>query len=347
MLAEEIFSLSEWMERHALGAASQFEAFCVALEHNSRQQPKQPVKQVHEDLVDVIVKMPTEQLSAEQCELLKNRNVFELLGRAGKEFFTDVMQQDGYDPATAALEARSAWQRLQSVSQELNVARTSLLAVGLTRPELTKTDGQFITRVKFAGDASIKNVSEFKKWANDWHIIAHGISAVAGERPEDIQIVGASRGSLIIWLSSTILVTEALALIARNANRITLSIVQSMEAIEKLRHTKVMNKEFEDLLEAGIHKLKADGQAEIVDNVISHFGKKIEAEVKSKLEKAVEKYLDFTEKGGEIDILAPPVSGTSDDQMLEKVSELRDIVEETRKIRDELPKLLNAHDGSD
>jgi hypothetical protein len=347
MLAEEIFALSEWMERYVLGSSSQFESFCSTLENNARQPSKQPVKPHYDDLVLRLEEMPVEQLSAEQRSLLERRGVFQFLGAHSVPLFSKIKEQDGYDPATAAQEARGAWQKLQTLSNELIQVRGGLFALGVNHDgyELDKT--RFTTRIRFAGDASIANMADFKRWANDWHVIAHGIAAAAGERPEDVEVVGASRGSLIIWISTSLVVAGALAVLARNATSITLSVVQALNAIEQLRHTKVMNQQIEEIAKENVRKLRDDGKSEIVDGVVEKLGGHVNAELKGKLEKAVDKYLEFSQRGGEIDMLAPPAAPANEDgePMSEQVAELRNIIEETRKIRDEMPKLIEGFEG--
>lgn len=344
MLAEELLSLAEWVERHVLGARSEFENFCTTLEHNARQQNKQPVQPHFDQLSSKLMTMPVQQLSAEQRALLEKRGVLKYLAESGRAHFKRVMEQDGYDPATAAQDGRAAWQALQTLSQELTQVRNGIVGLGIEESGARRDDGSFVTRVRFTGEASISNISDLKKWAADWHVIGHGLAAAAGERPEDIQIVGASRGSIVLWISGTLLVTGALAIMARHACTVTLNVVQALSAIEQLRHTKVTNQQVEEILKENLKTVQANGKNEIVDEVIQHLGTRVNAEARSKLEKSVEKYLEFTQKGGEIDMLAPPTAAvaTDDEQMSAKVAELRQIIEETRKLRDSLPQLIEG-----
>ena len=68
-----------------------------------------------------------------------------------------------------------------------------------SEPEIS-TD-QVLTRVIFEQDASVKNIKELKDWTSKWFDIGRGFAMANGQTPEDVQVLGGARGSLIIELA--------------------------------------------------------------------------------------------------------------------------------------------------
>lgn len=343
MIVGELLDIATWLEKYVSPRLPYFEQAVSVLEHNASQPSKRTLEEHLTTLLQSLDAIPVEQLNIEQSELLEKNGVLKYIGPRGRQYFDDLVRKSSYDPATAANEGRSAITTITNAIQIFANARAAVISTGMeVIPSFAADDDGILSRIHFQGKASIRNVVELEKWSSEWLIISQGLAAAADERPEDIRVVGASTGSVIIWVITSLTVSAILAQLIKRASTITLNVVEASTAIEQLRHTKVMNKAVEDMMTENLQKLKSEGRSDVVNGLLTHLDGKINSEVKSKLKKAVDKYFDFVEKGGEIDMIAPPISTDEEtDALSTQIAEIRTLIEENRKLTESLPKLLS------
>ena len=97
-------------------------------------------------------------------------------------------------------------QKLQIIYQMLSegVAKSNQIKVGLTGcviDEPYELGNEILMRVSFTGHAMMSNVTDFKAWGAIWYDRGRGIAMAHDATPEDIKIVGATKGSIIIELA--------------------------------------------------------------------------------------------------------------------------------------------------
>ena len=80
--------------------------------------------------------------------------------------------------------------------------------------EVALEGDQVEVRLRFTDKASIGDVADLRKWSGEWYTIIHGISACVNERPEDTKIVGASAGSIWLYLVASAKIAQLVAIIA-------------------------------------------------------------------------------------------------------------------------------------
>jgi hypothetical protein len=108
------------------------------------------------------------------------------------------------------------------------LAKSEQIKTGLTDcvfEEEYEAENEILMRVSFTGNAPMSNVADFKSWGNIWYDIGRGISMAHGLSPEDIKIVGATKGSIIIEL----------AVIASIATTTSGIILAALKVAEKVR----------------------------------------------------------------------------------------------------------------
>ncbi|MFM5577164.1 hypothetical protein ACET7N_00435 [Aeromonas veronii] len=147
--------------------------------------------------------------------------------------------------------------------------------------------------------------------------------------PEDIKVVGAQKGSIIIELAT-------LAVIATTASKIILSALSIAERvlaikkqIEEIKALKLTNQKLEQELEKEIDISKQNGLKNIKDDLINELkiqqdgdGEKIKV-----LEKAVKNLIEFVEHGGEVDFVSKDQNDNNPDiqQLKMNFSEIKRI----------------------
>lgn len=347
MIVDELYGLAVWLNREVAPNLSLYDNLASVLEHNARNAQKSAVSEPLQNLENMLAMMPMERLTAEQTELLKANGALPYLGKEGLDRFRKIVRSNNFDPATAAEDARTAYTRVNETINKLQSMKSALEAASVPVERPFVIDEGIVTRLHFKDKANIGDVAELKKWSAEWYEIARGLSAAVGEKPEDVRIIGASTGSLILVLATTIAVASTLAILALRANTISKSVLDVLNGIEDLRHKKVLNKTIEDAMKAQAEAIKASGVAEAVNDVKTQIGKAINKEVEGQLQKSVEKYFAFTEKGGEIDMIAPPKLETDDELgIVRGITQLQDAIESVRLGRSNLQIMLGK-DGSD
>lgn len=346
MIVEELYGLTQWATAEIGPLLSHYENLATTLEHNTRNTQKVGVRDQLLPLEEALRRVPLQRLTAEQLELLDKNDMLRYLGTSGIDFLKVTVRDGNFDPATGASSVRGAHQALTQGLRRLETLREDMNSANVQVERKFSADAGVITRLHFQDRANIGDVAELKKWSSEWYDIARGLAAATKERPEDVRVIGASTGSLILVLSTSVAIATVLSILAKNANLISKSVLDILNGIEDLRHKKVLNQTIEDAMKEQAKAIKDNGVATAVDSVKAHLGVVIDKEVETLLNKAVEKYFNFTEKGGEVDMLAPPASDAKADKAISaNIAELNASIEEVRAVKANLQQLLGTGDG--
>lgn len=214
MFVDELISLQDWVQKYVATKKSSYKQIQSVLEHNSNQQNKQEVEPSFLEIIEALKSQPTEQLTEEQRVFLKNIEAFQYIGAAGVKWYEETIKRTEYDPATSARLTREAFESINNLISNLSQIVSALDATKYKISEVDDIAGQVIGRIHFEGDAKIDNMVDFEKWAKDWNLIARSLAEAVKERPEDVKIVGASTGSVILWIGGSLLVMRLLAILA-------------------------------------------------------------------------------------------------------------------------------------
>ena len=203
-------------------------------------------------------------------------------------------------------------------------------------------------RLEFQEGAAISNIVEWKNWASKWHDIARGVAMVADEAPDNVHVVGASKGSIILILATTYTVALLLGGIFKIVTRRASEVVQLGVEVEDLRTRRLLNKELEDAFERRAQEVKSGGVDEAIAEVKRLRGQAKDGEVEKVLSKAVKELFDFCEKGGDLDFVAPhdedAPSEESEEENAEKlVAEMRELIEEIKLNKESVKQLTHSN----
>ena len=296
MEVQEVISLADWFNENLDQAINAYTSLVNVLQHNAQQVDKQPVQEPLEDLVRVLAAMPTEQLSLLQLRVLENLEVSGLIGRRGAKWIEETVKTKTYDPATTFQSTQDANSKLQQAKAQLDSFGSAATAVGFVRSDFEEETDHLLINIIFQNDASIANVRDWKKRSAEWEQIIAGLAEAVGEKPEDVTVAGFSNGSIILTLAATAAVTKLLAMISKHIVGIAHDILSVRIKAEELRQARMMTDNMQEEFK-NLEKTKRDaGKAEIAEE-IGRALPDLEPEIRTKLDKSIEKALAFGEAG--------------------------------------------------
>jgi len=342
----ELYHLGNWASDNILnkGIPSLYQQLAALLSQNSQpHQPKQPFADQRDNLLTALKEIPTDELSIEQLNFLKALGLGNYIGEDGKKLVEDILFKNSIDVAAAFQQINEITAKLNNALQKLIQLRDGLS--GLLPEQEIHDPGKIHMRIRFAGDAHLSNVVDFKKWGEAWYEIGRGIAMANDSAPEDIQIVGASNGSIILELMVA----------AKIAGIISGILLAALHVAEKYYQVKIMQENARtqtlsnDLLQALVREaenIRTQGIANINAQAREKLGipetgsgDKINA-----LNKSIRKLTDFILKGGTVDISKPDFSDDAENndtpkEMIENIARIRSDFQEIRRIQKGIPLL--------
>lgn len=351
MNTRELFSLCEWFSTHAKPAAQYYGELQAALRHNATQPQKQPVRDQLNKLLSALRSMPMHELNNDQIHILEGQNVVHLTGAPGAKGVEKIVKSARFDPATANAEIQQMHHAMNEALRKLGAVKDSLLEIEEFETYQSDFD-QMIVRIHFKDTAAISDVAAWKEWSNEWFDIVRGIAMCVDEAPENVRVLGARQGSVIMILGATAGVTALLLLISNHLTKIALNGLQVANAVEDLKQKVKLNQ----VQVEGLEKSIADGDKNAVKDLVNEakesLPKAIDGGQENALINSITKFQNFTRKGGEVDFLAPPdpddvAEMELDENEVQQITEIRETLEELRNIREETRLLTNQQDGNE
>lgn len=319
MDVNELWGVLQWYNKH-LGVKfpRKFTPLHSALNNNIQpNNSKQPVTEHAKGLTDFLRQVPIDDLTIAQLRFLADIEVASYIGEAGATKIEDLLNRSPIDPVAAT-------NGVQEIINALGraVERIGKLSSGL-EGVVSKTaplDDQAIVRVTFAHAAAMNNVVDMKKWGETWHDIARGISMARGAPPEDVRIVGASQGSIVIDLGVSLGIAKLFASIVNQALQSTNTLQDIRLKEEQIRDLRLKNEAAETALEQARRQMLDAAEKEkaaivemIVDGVVKHEDSagNNSGENENALKKSVRLLVDFLDRGGNLDIVVKPTDKTA------------------------------------
>jgi len=304
----ELLQLSSWIDENIKTnqIAQKYQALQSGIQQNvnaGNRQAKQPFEAQKNDLIDTIKVLDTSGLTYQQEDMLAHLNITQNIGDEGIERIEGVLYKNSLDVATAAAEMAKITQEINLAiqkSDQINAAITPLI----TTPEEDEIEKGFVVmRVHFQNEVGMDNVTDFKKLGNSWWEIGRGIAMAHDSAPEDIKVVGASKGSIIIELAVAAAIATTASTIILSALKVADRVLTIRKKVEEIKSLKLNNQKLEIDLAKEADKEKKEGLEKITKDISIKLN--IEAngdgEKVKVLEKSVKNLIDFVEKGGEVD----------------------------------------------
>lgn len=308
MNVSELFELTHWITREIEKAQipPKYQALqSIIQQHSQPHQQKKPFKDQKNDLIKALQGVPLSKLTRDQIDFLTHLGIADAVGDEGVKTIEEVLYKNVIDVATSA-------QKLQQILQKINegIEKSNQIKVGLTDcvfEEEYEADNEILMRVSFTGHALMENVADFKSWGNIWYDIGRGIAMAHNASPEDIKIIGATKGSIIIELAVIAEIAATTSGIILAALVVAEKVLDIRKKAEELRGMKLKNDKLAKDLDKEADNEKKSGIDEITINISAQLnlkkdgeGDKIQA-----LDTAVKNLVNFIEDGGVVDFIIP------------------------------------------
>ena len=269
----------------------------------------------------------------------------------GIKFIDSTIRTSDFDPATASNTFKDSIDRLNTADSRVDSIISAFSDITGIMTETEVAADRVLVRIEFVGEASIDDVSKWKSWSTTWYDIIRGIGLVLEEPPENTLVVGASQGSIILSIAATLGMTKVLASISKSVASIASDYLEIRMKMEELTAKKILNKAAETAMKKNADDIKKDGAKKAVEDIEQVLPNEINGEQRTALENSVIKALDFFEKGGDLDFVAPSppkdepdaaeIANPAERQL---ISEVRQIIEDARRDRSNVQLLIERSD---
>lgn len=349
----ELYRLTEWIRANIQGRniPNKYQELYNLVHRNSQpNQAKVPFEDQRADLEKTISELPLFELSNEQRELLARLEISQYVGETGVTTLNDLFTRQALDIVTVA-------NRLQQTIEKINsgIARANNIGNGLKDiVDTTKVPQSMpILRVTFTRDASIQDVTELESWSKVWSSIGRGVAMTLGMAPQDLKVVGASEGSIVLELTSHVEIIAIFNFIVMAALHHAKDFLQIRKLSAETKKAKIEAKTaelFQEKLRAELDNARKNSADQIATEVLKQFpsDKARTGEVNTALSLSIRELIKFMEKGGQVDCVVPKEPSAGDVKAAaqitaEDIKRLTADVENIRKLEAEL-KLLGNDD---
>ncbi len=320
MQINELFELTLWMNEKIKRpqVVNKYQQLLTVMQQNAsarNNQPQQPFESQKNDVIQAIASISTSDLTNEQERMISNLNVPEYIGERGISLLEDILFRNSLDIATAASEINKTVQELNSAIQKLDQVNASLRPLINEEVLDSEESSDVVMRVHFQNDVALDNLSDFKRWGTTWYDIGRGIAMVHDSAPEDIKVIGAQKGSIIIELAVATAIATTASTIILSALKVADRVLTIRKKAEEIKALKLGNQKLEQEISKEADKEKKEGLESITKEItISlNIDQNGDGEKVKVLEKSIKNLIDFVEKGGEVDFFANEYAEEDDD----------------------------------
>ncbi len=348
MHVSELYHLTKWIDREIKEneILGRYQTLQSVLHGNSRpNQAKQPFESQKDDLIGAISVVPLESLSTEQVDFLRKLGIGDYVGEDAVKRVEDILFRNAIDSATADQKFAQIVEQFQAGIERSHRLQQSLDGIVPEEPELKD---RVLVRVTFSNQAAIANVVDLRNWSNIWYDIGRGVAMINDSSPEQVEVVGADKGSVVIELAVAYGIAKTISAVILEALKVAEKVLDIRKKAEDLRGMKLTNTKIAKELEDEAQKERKKGIDRITDKVSKHKRKKntSEGDKVNALDRAVKHLVDFIEKGGEVDCVlpteAPEDGGQEAKPEPREVRELRATFSEIRHLEIHLKQLEDA-----
>lgn len=332
MYIRELLDLTNWIEINIVEKRTREllnDLIAVMLVNAQPGNPKSPFNAQQENVLQVIASINLDSLTIEQINILDQLGITPYVGKRGVSAITDFIVLNPIDIVTAL-------EKLKNIAAlfEATVAKSNQIKAAFREfqfPE-SKLGDDVLLRVRFASEASINDVVDLKKWSEVWFEIGRGVSMLHGKAPEDVRVVGAGTGSILIDLAVGYAIAKTVAGIFLEAFKVAEKYLDLKQKAQDIRSAGV-SQEVVGKIEETAEKQKDEGVIKIVHTIKLEVSPKADGEVEKVLTKAVENLIGFIQKGGDVEYLLPPTASTDTPEAEIEPSPRRELLLKVKEIK--------------
>lgn len=347
MNVAELYNLTYWVEENIskVQIPQKYQALQQILQQNAQSGQQQPLEAQKNDLFNTIRSVPLKQLSKEQLAFLHDIKIAQTVGEEGVNIIEDIFYKNVIDLATTAKKTQEIFQNLTNGIRKLTQIKAGL--EGYVTKEAYEAENEVLMRVTFTGHAELTNIVHFKDWGKIWYEIGRGISIAHNTAPEEVKIIGATSGSIVIELATIPAIAATTATIIYSALKLAEKVLDIKKKAEEIKNLQLQNKKLADEIAKEAEKEKEKGVEEITVVIVEKLGikKTEEGDKVVELDKAIKHLVNFIVSGGEVDFVLPE-NGKSQDNANSSVEykKLKEQIQEIHLLESKL-KLLDSKSG--
>lgn len=335
MTVSELYDLTKWADQQIRERSlpDLYTQLHAAL--NRYAQPNQrgnSFESEKQHLLEAVKAADPSYLTDAQRTFLDALGIRGFLGDAGAAAIEDLLYRNVIDTVTSA-------NRLAEIAGELTEGISKLAQIsqglhGCVPTGMAQASGEVLLRITFTGKASMKSVSEFKEWGSTWYDIGRGIAMAHQSTPDDVRIVGASTGSVVLILATTAAIAHTASFIILRGLAVAERVLDLRVKAEELRGMKLKN----DKIAAELMKAADIEKSEGVDEIANEAAKTLKltkaknGEEIAALTQSVKDLLGFVESGGKVDFVLPAPEDDEDEKQTAELEPLRTAYKEIRQL---------------
>ena len=169
-------------------------------------------------MIELLRSVTFDSLSTVQVDALITVDIYQNIGAEGAARVQKIVDNT-MDMANAASETAEMRKALDLGVQQV-VALDNAIDPFDQLVDQYEAPDSILARVAFTNDASINDLNEWRMWSQELYLIGKGFAAAEGKNPQDVEVVGASRGSIVVeiaaWVGLYILINKAIKLTLEN-----------------------------------------------------------------------------------------------------------------------------------
>ncbi len=338
MNVSELYALTYWIDEEirqteVVNRYQQLQS--VIQRHTQPNQQKASFEQEKENLFSVLKDVALEKLSKDQITFLEHLGIAEAVGSEGISSVEDLLFRNVIDVANTAQKLAN---RIQKINEGLTKSHKIQEGLeGCVSYEEYEESDEVLMRVSFTKRAAISNISDLKTWGGIWYEIGRGIAMAHDSSPEDVRVIGATKGSIIIELAVAASVAGTASTIILSALKVADKVLDIRKKAEEIRGMKLKNDKLALDLEKEAENEKESGIKDISKVVIKKcsLNAKQEGDKITALENSVKKLVSFIEDGGEVDFVIPE-DEESEEGEISRNEDLRLAFQEIRQLESKL-----------
>lgn len=338
MQVEELIGFLDWLDQEVRKTklTDLYKQLSSVLSKNAAaNQSKEPFEDQRTKLIEAVLNVRIELLNDSQKRFAENIGLLSLVGPKAKDIIEDTLYKNYLDIATAANKIKEFHDSLNAILKKMAQVSEGLKEYFDASPPDYQ---EALVHIRFQYDSSINNIVDLKKWGNAWHEIARGITLAFDLPPEEVKVVGASRGSLVYDFAVGYIIAKMLTSVTLGVLKVAERALDIRKKAEEIRMMKLSNDKAAKELESEAERIEKEGCNEVLDVIKKE--RKLDGEQETAMTNAINKIFEFLSGGGIIDVhIKKP---TDDDDTEEKDQQdkrqLQVDIEETYK---EIERLQN------
>ncbi|WP_171184105.1 hypothetical protein [Ruegeria sp. HKCCC2117] len=350
MEVSEVTRLAQWFTDNSSEVRSDYQELIKVLDHNARQTQKLPFSEHVAQLSRSLINMPTKELSLLQYRVLESLHVDSFIGKKGSDWVYHLVRDTSFDPSTLLEKIQSTLNYLEDAERLLRDFSSVASEIGFKEPVVEEDEASYIVNVIFKDDASIRNVVEWKDTAKDWDLIIGSVAGLVDEKPEEVKVIGASNGSIVLTLAATYSVVKLLAMISKNVASIANDYLDFRIKLHALEQSKFMTATMKKELIKQEESLRKESKEQVLKEV-KEAVPNAAPEALTKFDKGLDNFIDFGEKGGGVDFVSPPELDENhedyDPDMAQQFEDVRNLIIEYQSEVQRAKLLTDQSDESD